>query len=79
MRQVQPGVVAIGLQHTPKVGIGQRAYLIETPHGRLLWDMVAHLDADTEARIKQLGGIKVGRLVCFLWTLMLRCPACTAV
>ncbi len=41
----------------PKLGIGQRAFLIQTPRGNVLWDCVALLDDPTIARIKALGGI----------------------
>jgi hypothetical protein len=41
----------------PKVGIGQRAFLIRTPRGNVLWDCIALLDEPTIARIKELGGI----------------------
>jgi hypothetical protein len=41
----------------PKFGIGQSAFLIQTPRGNLLWDCVALLDDATIARIRDLGGI----------------------
>ena len=41
----------------PKFGIGQRAFLIQTPEGNVLWDCVALLDETTIGRIKELGGI----------------------
>lgn len=41
----------------PKFGIGQRAFLIQTPAGNLLWDCVGLIDDATIARIKELGGI----------------------
>ncbi len=41
----------------PKLGIGQRAFLIQTPQGNVLWDCVALLDDPTIAQIKALGGI----------------------
>ena len=41
----------------PRVGIGQRAFLIQTPKGNLLWDCLAMIDDATVARIKELGGI----------------------
>ena len=41
----------------PKFGIGQRAFLIQTPRGNLLWDCVGLLDDPTVSRIKELGGI----------------------
>jgi hypothetical protein len=41
----------------PKFGIGQRAFLIQTPQGNLLWDCVGLIDNATISRIKELGGI----------------------
>jgi len=41
----------------PKFGIGQRAFLIQTPAGNVLWDCVALLDEATIGRVKELGGI----------------------
>ena len=41
----------------PKFGIGQRAFLIQTSRGNLLWDCVGYLDDPTVSRIKELGGI----------------------
>jgi hypothetical protein len=55
-RQYEPGVTGIGTQ--PAFGIGQRAILIQTPHGNVLWDCVAFLDDATVAIIKALGGLK---------------------
>jgi hypothetical protein len=41
----------------PKFGIGQRAFLIRTPRGNLLWDCIGLIDEPTIARIKELGGV----------------------
>lgn len=41
----------------PRFAIGQRALLIETAHGNVLWDCIALLDAATEARIREMGGL----------------------
>jgi len=41
----------------PRLGIGQRAFLIQTPKGNVLWDCVGLIDDETIARIKELGGI----------------------
>jgi glyoxylase-like metal-dependent hydrolase (beta-lactamase superfamily II) len=41
----------------PKFGIGQRACLIRTPAGNVLWDLVALLDQETVDRITELGGV----------------------
>jgi hypothetical protein len=54
-RQHEPGVIGIGTQ--PNFAIGQRALLIRTPHGNVLWDCIAMLDDATVAIVKSLGGI----------------------
>jgi hypothetical protein len=41
----------------PKVAIGQRAILIKTPHGNVLWDCITFLDAKTISWINGLGGL----------------------
>ena len=41
----------------PKFAIGQRAMLLQTPHGNILWDMIAFLDAGTISRFGELGGL----------------------
>jgi hypothetical protein len=41
----------------PKAGIGQRAFLVHTKEGNVLWDCVPPLDGDTVASVKKLGGL----------------------
>jgi len=41
----------------PKFAIGERAMLIRTAGGNVLWDCITLLDEETVARIKALGGI----------------------
>lgn len=41
----------------PKVAIGQRAMLLQTSHGNVMWDMITLLDAETIKRITELGGL----------------------
>lgn len=53
---VAPGLYAI--YTTPEFAIGQRAHLLVTPSGNILWDCVANLDASTINLINHLGGIK---------------------
>jgi hypothetical protein len=55
-REHEPGLIGIGTQ--PAFAIGQRALLLCTPNGNILWDCIAFLDAATIALIKGLGGIK---------------------
>jgi hypothetical protein len=53
--QEEPGIYSIHTQ--PDFAIGQKAFLIKTPDGNLLWDCVALLDEDTKQEIRRLGGI----------------------
>lgn len=54
--EYEPGVIGIVTQ--PRFGIGQRAMLLQTEHGNVLWDCVAMLDAATITVIKALGGLQ---------------------
>lgn len=47
----------VSITTTPKLGIGQRAILVRTPHGTILWDCVTLLDDETIAEIRKLGGL----------------------
>ncbi len=52
---VEPGVTRIVTE--PQFGIGQQAYLIETPRGNVLWDLVALVDDATVTELRRRGGI----------------------
>jgi hypothetical protein len=54
-REYEPGLIGIGTQ--PAFAIGQRALLIQTPHGNVLWDCISLIDAATITLIKGLGGL----------------------
>lgn len=43
---------------SPQFAIGQRALLIETDHGNILWDCISFLDQPTIDFIKSRGGLK---------------------
>jgi hypothetical protein len=47
----------LGNLTVPAFGIGQRALLVRTREGNILWDCVSLIDSDTVALIKALGGI----------------------
>jgi len=54
-QQEEPGLYSI---HTePDFAIGQRAFLLQTPGGNLLWDCLALLDQPTIDTVRDLGGI----------------------
>ena len=55
-RQHESGVIGIGTQ--PQFAIGQRALVVMTPHGNVLWDCISLLDDATVALINGLGGLK---------------------
>ena len=50
-----PGVTGIGAD--PPTAIGQRALLVRTPAGNVLWDMITYLDDDLLAQVADLGGV----------------------
>jgi hypothetical protein len=51
----EPGLLS--LQTVPAFGINQRAFLLRTPAGNILWDCIALLDPATEDLIRGLGGL----------------------
>jgi glyoxylase-like metal-dependent hydrolase (beta-lactamase superfamily II) len=53
--EVEPGL--IGVRTEPAFAIAQRAYLIQTEAGNLLWDCVSYLDDATVAAVERHGGI----------------------
>lgn len=54
--ELQPNLYSI--QTKPQVGIGQKAYLVRTPEGNVLWDCITYLDRKTIETIYDLGGIQ---------------------
>jgi hypothetical protein len=53
--ELEPGIWSIRTR--PQFAIGQRAILVQTPAGNVLWDCISHLDRDTIDRVRALGGI----------------------
>ncbi|KAF3001933.1 hypothetical protein E8E13_006846 [Curvularia kusanoi] len=41
-----------------QLGIGERAILLQTPHGNVLWDLIAFLNQETVDFINEKGGLK---------------------
>ena len=56
MQLEEPGLTGIGTE--PAFAIGQRALLVQTPEGNVLWDCITLLDAATIAAVRALGGIR---------------------
>lgn len=55
IRDIEPGLIGIGVK--PAVGIGQRALLVTTAEGNLLWDPPGFLDAAAVERVRAAGGL----------------------
>ncbi len=55
VREEEPDLFGVGVE--PPFAIGQRALLVRTPHGNVLWDCVSLLDDAARSRIGELGGI----------------------
>lgn len=54
-RRLEPDLMGIGT--VPDFAIGQRALLVQTPRGNVLWDCIALLDDATVDIIRALGGL----------------------
>jgi hypothetical protein len=55
LREEEPGLVGVGV--APQFAIGQRALLVRTEQGNVLWDCVSVLDDPAREQIEALGGI----------------------
>lgn len=55
IKDEEPNLTGIGTE--PSFAIGQRALLVQTPAGNLLWDCVSLIDAATMVAIRALGGV----------------------
>lgn len=57
VRDEEAGLTGVGM--TPSFAIGQRALLVRSPGGNILWDCISLIDDAAVARIQGLGGIAV--------------------
>ncbi|HLL45085.1 MAG TPA: MBL fold metallo-hydrolase, partial [Longimicrobiaceae bacterium] len=55
-QRIEPDLYGIGTE--PRFAIGQRALLVRTPGGNVLWDCVSLLDDSTEDVVRALGGLR---------------------
>ena len=56
VRQVEPGLLGIGVD--PPVAIGQRALLVRTAEGNLLWDPPGFVDDVAIQAVRDAGGLR---------------------
>ncbi|MCM3005038.1 MBL fold metallo-hydrolase [Priestia koreensis] len=54
-REEGEGLIGIGI--SPAFGFGQRALLLKTEHGNILWDCISYMDQEIIGMIKAEGGI----------------------
>ena len=54
-RRLEPGLLGIGTE--PLFALGQRALLVESPGGNVLWDCIPLLDEATVDIVRALGGL----------------------
>ncbi len=55
VREEEPDLTGIGTR--PKFGIGQRALLVRSPGGNVLWDCISLIDDATIEAVRNLGGL----------------------
>jgi len=56
LRDLEPGLTGIGAE--PTIGIGQRALLVQTPAGNVLWDCLGFIDEQGVAAVRERGGLQ---------------------
>ncbi len=57
LTELEAGLVEVVTE--PAFAIGQRALLVQTPHGNLLWDCLTMIDLETVTALNGLGGVDV--------------------
>lgn len=55
IKLIEPNLTGIGTQ--PSFAIGQRALLVQTPPGNVLWDCISLIDNRTVEAVAAKGGI----------------------
>lgn len=56
LKEHEAGLTGIGT--TPSFAIGQRALLVQTLQGNVLWDCISLLNDETIAEVRKLGGVQ---------------------
>src|SRR3989441_6621676 len=56
VRDLEPGLTGIGAD--PPIGIGQRALLVQTPAGNVLWDCLGFIDETGVTAVGEMGGLQ---------------------
>jgi hypothetical protein len=56
IRNLEPGLTGIGI--IPSFSIGQRALLVQTEGGNVMWDCISYIDDQAIQAVQALGGIQ---------------------
>ncbi|GAA3749288.1 glyoxylase-like metal-dependent hydrolase (beta-lactamase superfamily II) [Spinactinospora alkalitolerans] len=56
IREVEPDLIGIGVR--PDLGVGQRALLVRTSEGNLLWDPPGFIDDQAVQAVRDAGGLR---------------------
>jgi glyoxylase-like metal-dependent hydrolase (beta-lactamase superfamily II) len=55
-KDIEPGITQIATQ--PSIAIGQRALVVQTPGGNVMWDCISFIDSESIQRVRDLGGLQ---------------------
>jgi ribonuclease HI len=55
LTEEEPGLMNLGTE--PKIAIGQRALIVRTPHGNVMWDCVTYVDDASVEALREIGGL----------------------
>ena len=56
VQTLEPGLTQIATQ--PSIAIGQRALLVQTPNGNVMWDCITVIDEASVQEVEQRGGLQ---------------------
>jgi hypothetical protein len=54
---MEEGDRILGIGAEPATAIGQRALLVRSPAGNVMWDMISYIDEELIAQVAELGGV----------------------
>ena len=62
MSEAEPGLLNLGTE--PKIAIGQRALIVRTPAGNVMWDCITYVDDESVAELRAIGGLAAIAISC---------------
>jgi glyoxylase-like metal-dependent hydrolase (beta-lactamase superfamily II) len=55
VQDIEPGVTQVATE--PALALGQRALLVQTPGGNVMWDCISFVDDESVAAVRERGGL----------------------